>query len=200
MEEHPKTAAYRRKSAQQRRRELIEAGITCLGEGGMSAFTIDRICREAGVSRGLINHHFKTKEDLLVQIYDTMTAHLVQESADDSPRGVLNQVIDSNFDEAEFNAGNLRAWLTVWGEVATNRGLQALHRQRYEVYKSRIEGALRELAAGQGITIDSDSLARQLIALIDGLWLEYCLHPGEFTLAMARNDCHHLLRSQGIPL
>ena len=200
MQEQPKTAAYRRKTAQQRRRELIEAGIACLGEGGMSAFTIDRICREAGVSRGLINHHFKTKEDLLVQIYDTMTEHLVRASADDSPLGVLNQVIDSNFDEAEFDAGNLRAWLTVWGEVATNRGLQDLHRQRYAVYKSRIEGALRELAAGQGITIDSDSLARQLIALIDGLWLEYCLHPGEFTLAMARNDCHHLLRSQGIPL
>ena len=200
MQEKRKTAAYRRKTVDQRRRELIDAGIACLGEGGMSAFTIDRICRKAGVSRGLINHHFRTKEDLLVQIYDSMTAHLVEESQDGSPPGVLKQVIDSNFDEAEFDAGNLRAWLTVWGEVATNRGLQTLHRQRYAVYKSRIERALRALAEVEGKMMDSDSLARQLIALIDGLWLEYCLHPGEFTLAMARNDCHHLLRSQGIPI
>jgi AcrR family transcriptional regulator len=200
MQENRKTASYRRKTVNQRRRELIDAGIACLGEGGMSGFTIDRICRKAGVSRGLINHHFRTKEDLLVRIYDTMTAHLVRDSRDRGPLGVLNQVIDSNFDETEFNPGNLRAWLTVWGEVATNRGLQALHRQRYAVYKSRIEGALRELAAEQGKTLDSDSLARQLIALIDGLWLEYCLHPGEFTLAMAKNDCHHLLRGQGIPI
>lgn len=200
MQAKTKTGAYRRKTVPQRRQELIDAGIACLGEGGMSAFTIDRICRKAGVSRGLINHHFRSKEDLLVSIYDTMTAHLVHEPDDGEPLGVLHQVIDSNFDEEAFDAGNLRAWLTVWGEVATNRGLQALHRDRYAVYKSRIEGALRELAAAQGRNLDSDSVARQLIALIDGLWLEYCLHPGEFTLAKARQDCHHLLRSQGIPI
>lgn len=200
MQHREKSVAYRRKSVQQRRQELIDAGIACLGEGGMSAFTIDRICRKAGVSRGLINHHFKTKEDLLVKIYESMTAHLVDAAEDGEPLGVLHQVIDSNFDEAAFDAGNLRAWLTVWGEVATNSGLQALHRERYSIYKSRIEAALGALAAEQGIALDSDSIARQLIALIDGLWLEYCLHPGEFTLAMARNDCHHLLRGQGIPI
>ena len=91
MQEKRKTAAYRRKTVDQRRRELIDAGIACLGEGGMSAFTIDRICRKAGVSRGLINHHFRTKEDLLVQIYDSMTAHLVEESQDGSPPGVLSR-------------------------------------------------------------------------------------------------------------
>ena len=80
-----KKIAYRRKSAPQRRRELIQAGITCLGKGGMSAFTIDQICKQAGVSRGLINHHFKTKEDLLVCIYANMTDHLVQDYKFDEP-------------------------------------------------------------------------------------------------------------------
>ena len=99
-----------------------------------------------------------------------------------------------------FDAGNLRAWLAVRGEIATNRGFQQLHRRRYTRYKARIEAALRMLADGQGRNIDADRVARQLSALIDGLWLEYCLYPGEFTLAMARNDCHHLPRSQGIPI
>jgi AcrR family transcriptional regulator len=200
MQQPKNAAAYRRKTVRQRRQELIDAGIACLGEGGMSAFTIDRICRKAGVSRGLINHHFRTKDDLLLKIYESMTAHLVDKVEDGEPLDVLRQVIASNFDESAFDAGNLRAWLTVWGEVATNQGLQALHRERYAVYKSRIEGALRALAGAEDRTPDNDSLARQLIALIDGLWLEYCLHPGEFTLAMARNDCHHLLRAQGIAI
>ena len=34
--------------------------------------------------------------------------------------------------------------------------------------------------------------------MIDGLWLEYCLHSEEFTLTMARDDCYRLLRSQGV--
>jgi AcrR family transcriptional regulator len=200
MQQRKNAVAYRRKTVRQRRQELIDAGIACLGEGGMSAFTIDRICRKAGVSRGLINHHFRTKDDLLLRIYESMTAHLVDEVDDGEPLDVLHQVIDSNFDDNAFDAGNLRAWLTVWGEVATNRGLQALHRERYAVYKSRIEGALRALAEAEGRALQSERVARQLIALIDGLWLEYCLYPGEFTLAMARNDCHHLLRGQGIAI
>ena len=73
-----KTIAYRRKTALQRQRELIDAGIACLGDGGMNGFTIDRICRAARVSRGLVNHHFKTKEDLLLRIYAEMTAHLLE--------------------------------------------------------------------------------------------------------------------------
>jgi len=200
MQQKQKTIAYRRKTAQQRQQELIEAGIACLGEGGMSAFTIDQICRQAGVSRGLVNHHFRTKDDLLLRIYAAMTEHLVRAPLDGEPLHVLRDVIDSNFDEAGFEPGNLRAWLAVWGEIATHRGLSEMHRQRYAIYKSRIENALAAIAAERNLELDTDSIARQLIALIDGLWLECCLHPGEFTLAMARNDCHHLLRSQGIPI
>ena len=59
---------YKRKSAAERRDELIAAGIVCLGRGGMAGFTIDQICKQAGISRGLINHHFNTKDELLSAI------------------------------------------------------------------------------------------------------------------------------------
>lgn len=200
MQSNAKQATYRRKRPAQRRRELVEAGIACLGEGGMSGFTIDRICRHAGVSRGLINHYFRSKDDLLLQIYADMTGHLVGKGDCGNPEDDLREIIDFNFDEASFNTENLRAWLSVWGEIANNQPLFELHRRRYHVYKTRIETALREIATASGLEIDSGRIARQLIALIDGLWLEYCLHPEEFTLAMAREDCYHLLRDRGIPL
>jgi TetR/AcrR family transcriptional repressor of bet genes len=192
-----KPVAYRRKTAQQRRQELIQAGIICLGKGGMSAFTIDRICKQAGVSRGLINHHFKTKEDLLTCIYADMTDHLVQGSTSDEPRQQLAEFIDTSFDEQSFNRSNLRAWLSIWGEVATNDTLNALHQKRYHLYKSRIANALTRIAETDKTELDADSVARQLIALIDGLWLEYCLHSAGFSLAAARTDCYRFLQSHG---
>jgi AcrR family transcriptional regulator len=189
--------AYRRKSAQQRRQELIQAGIICLGKGGMSAFTIDRICKQAGVSRGLINHHFKTKEDLLTCIYADMTDHLVQNSNSDEPRQQLAEIIETSFDEQSFNRSNLRAWLSIWGEVATNEALNSLHQSRYRKYKARISNALSNIAETDKMQLDADSVARQLIALIDGLWLEYCLHSTDFSLAAARADCYRFLQSHG---
>ncbi len=193
-----KTTAYRRKSAQQRRQELIEAGIVCLGKGGMSAFTIDQICRQAGVSRGLINHHFKTKEELLVCIYADMTNHLVLKTPANDPREMLAWIIETSFDEQNFDRSGLRAWLSIWGEVATNQALNSLHQNRYNKYKARIEHALVGIARLQGLNLAVDSVARQLIALIDGLWLEYCLHSEGFSLAAAKTDCYRFLQSHGI--
>ncbi len=192
--------AYRRKTADQRKQELIAAGITCLGKGGISAFTIDRICREADVSRGLINHHFKSKEDLLVSIYADMTAHLVEVSVEQDARDRLRTIIDTSFDSDSFSTNNLRAWLAIWAEVANHEALNALHRGRYRVYTSLIATALDEISKQQGIEINSARLARQVVALIDGLWLEYCLHSEGFSLDDARRDCLDLLSAYGIEL
>ena len=195
-----RTIAYRRKTAEQRQQELIAAGIACLGKGGISAFTIDRICSEANVSRGLINHHFKSKEDLLVRIYAEMTAHLVDDAVQSDARAQLLSIVETSFDAGSFNTSNLRAWLAIWSEVGNNEALNALHRSRYHSYTTRIAAALDDIAASRGFRIDSPSLARQVVALIDGLWLEYCLHSEGFSLADAKQDCLDLLLAYGIDL
>ncbi|TNF89959.1 MAG: TetR family transcriptional regulator C-terminal domain-containing protein [Gammaproteobacteria bacterium] len=195
-----RTIAYRRKTAEQRQQELIAAGITCLGKGGISAFTIDRICREANVSRGLVNHHFKSKEDLLVRIYAEMTAHLVDDMAQSDARAQLLSIVETSFAASSFNTSNLRAWLAIWAEVGNNEALSALHRSRYHSYTIRIAAALDDIAASKGFPINSTSLARQVVALIDGLWLEYCLHSEGFSLADAKQDCLDLLLAYGIDL
>jgi TetR/AcrR family transcriptional repressor of bet genes len=186
--------AFSRKSANDRRRQLIDAGIVCLAKGGMSAFTIDQICREAGVSRGLINHHFTSKDELLVRIYADMTDHLVNGAERFHSMPPLVAIVEQSFDEASFNRSNLRAWLSIWGQVASNPELNALHRQRYSSYSDRIKSALGEASA----TLDIDSVARQFIALIDGLWLEYCLNSEGFSLGAAKQDCYRFLRAYGI--
>lgn len=195
-----KTTAYRRKTAVQRRQELIQAGIACLGKGGLSAFTIDRICREAGVSRGLINHHFKTKEELLLQVYAVMTEHLIVSETVSAGAAQLVEIVHVSFDERSFSRSNLRAWLAIWAEVANHAELNALHRRRYRDYKLRIVTALQAVAAAQGLVLDAESVARQMIALIDGLWLEHCLHSTSFSLVDAQRDCYRFLHANGIDL
>jgi AcrR family transcriptional regulator len=193
-----KKSAFRRKTASDRRQDLISAGIACLGKGGMSAFTIDQICKQAGVSRGLINHHFKSKDDLLNCIYADMTDHLLQDYCCSDARQLLGLIIETSFDEASFNRSNLRAWLSIWGQVASNRVLNELHRQRYGAYKARIKAALLDIASTNSSMFDVDGVARQLIALIDGLWLEYCLHSNGFSLGAAKADCYRFLYALGI--
>ena len=199
---------YRRKSAAERRDELIAAGIVCLGRGGMAGFTIDQICKQAGISRGLINHHFNTKDELLVAIYACMTDHLIYEYDCENDLELLESIIETSFDEESFNRSNLRAWLAIWGQVASNEALSKLHKLRYDHYKETIKTALRRISNGMpnGMAngmpnhFEVDSVARQMIAIIDGLWLEYCLHSDGFTLAAARADCCRFLSAYGIEI
>jgi AcrR family transcriptional regulator len=193
-----KDIAYHRKTAQQRRAELIAAGIACLGKGGMTAFTIDQICKQAGVSRGLINHHFKTKEELLLSIYADMTDYLLRDRGRDSPLKQNAGFIDSSFDAKSFNKSNLRAWLAIWGQVATQPELKSLHQKRYQHYRGQLVAAISAIAEDEQLDIDAAGVARQLIALIDGLWLEYCLHSDGFSLDDAKADCYRLLEGAGI--
>ena len=189
-----------------RRRLLIEAAIRCLGEGGMSAFTVDRICREAKVSRGLINHYFKSKEDLLVAAFEAMTAYLpevLQHSPNGDPVSPIDRLvalIEVSFDQEAFEPSQLKAWLTLWGEVTTNPALQALHRKRYQAYREGLVAALSVIAAQRGRELDPKRLASKLVALIDGLWLEWYFAPDLLTADEAKAACYDLVEAELGPI
>jgi len=185
---------YRRKDSQSRRQDLITAGIRCLNEGGMTNFTIDKICKQARVSRGLINHHFKSKDELLICIYDHMTAYLVEIHEDLNAERQLVLLIQNSFDSSTFEKSNLRAWLAIWGEVATHAELKQLHESRYQVYHQKLIRLISEIADNRLLDIDAIRVSRQLIALIDGLWLEYCLHSEGYSLETAAADCYQFLQ------
>ena len=197
---------FARKDTAVRRGELIEAAIACLSDGGLSAFTIERICREAGVSRGLISHHFEGKDGLLVAVYETMTEHLAASSYaglsrhDAAPAERLRDLIEASFRPAVFDRRPLRAWLALWSEAATDPRLQATHRQRYAEYRHGLTRALRALAKDRGVKLDPNRLATMLIALIDGLWLEWCLNPNAVSRKEAKAACLELVESRLGPL
>ena len=197
---------YSRKQAAERRRLLIEAAIACLGDGGMAAFTIDRICRAAGVSRGLINHHFDGKDGLLAAVYETMTAQLTDRlgrklaAQGVGPEARLTAVIEASFAPDAFGANQMTAWLALWSEVSTNAKLQAVHRKLYALYRDGVAEAIAEIAAKRGREVEADALAIALIALIDGLWLECCLDPSLLSPVAAKAACFALLAARIGPI
>ena len=69
MATEKKAPRFSRKSAEDRKQDLVEAGLACLAQGGITSFTVDNICREAKVSKGLVVHHFGSKEGLAAAVY-----------------------------------------------------------------------------------------------------------------------------------
>jgi TetR/AcrR family transcriptional repressor of bet genes len=185
-----------------RRQMLIEAAIRCLARGGIAAFTIDQISKEARVSRGLINHHFDGIEDLLRAVYEEMTRSMGTAAratlfVDGGPRERLDTVIDAMFTPPMFSKAGLRAWLALWGEVATNSRLRAAHRRSYDAYREAMADAIAGIAQERSKkSVDAAGLATTCIALIDGLWIEWCLDSTVVTRDSAKTAVYDVLEAR----
>jgi len=196
---------HSRQTADARRRSLIDAAIRCLSRGGIAGFTIDRISLEAGVSRGLINHHFNGIGGLMAAVYGAMTASM--RSAGQAALAVegggepkLSAVIDIMFAPPVFSKSSLRAWLALWGEVAVNPSLKAAHRASYAGYHEAMARAIGEIAGLRAAPVDGGELATICIALIDGLWIEWCLESGVVSRQSARDAVYGVLEARLGPL
>lgn len=186
---------------------LVEAAARCLSQGGIGAFTVDSICREAGVSRGLINHHFDGLDGLLVEVYKSslyasVTAHMAEakrrraENADWPPEAALAALIQSNFSPQYFSRANLLIWLSLWGEIAINARLKAAHRELYDAYRAELAEDIAAVADARGKSVDAPALARNFIALVDGLWLEWCLDETVVTPEAAEAAGFEMIEAQ----
>ena len=206
-----KPPRFSREQPEMRRSMLIEAATRCLSQGGIGAFTVDRICREAGVSRGLISHYFDGLDGLLVEVYRTslyasVTAHIEEakqrraEKADWPPQEALAALVQSNFAPAYFSRANLLIWLSLWGEIAVNPRLKAAHRELYDAYRAELAEGIEAVAAASGKRVDAPALARSFIALVDGLWLEWCLDETVVTPEAAEAAAFEMLEAQVGPL
>lgn len=179
------TPKYRREQPGIRRRMLVQAAMECLAREGIQGFTIDRICKQAGVSRGLINHYFDSKDDLLVEVYrgslykmvSTRVAQISEPgpAEDITPDARLAAIIDATFTPDFFSRADLRVWLALWGEIASNATLRDVHRELYGTYRRAIAREIGLIAEARGIELNADKLALSFLALVDGLWLEWCL-------------------------
>jgi AcrR family transcriptional regulator len=204
-----KAPRFRRESPEKRREALIQAAIRCLGEGGMSAFRLERICAEANVSLGLINHYFPSKTDLLSAVYRAAfyddinkiinQAREIGGDAASEPTLVspaekrLCDVVDAMVDPTYLKPATLTVWLALWSEIVTNPQLKQEHRVLYRQFLQACAQLIQAVADERRRAIDATEVARNLIALIDGLFLERALDSRALTHADLRRAAYDWL-------
>ena len=84
---------FRREQPHARRDSLVEATLRSLAAHGHDGASVRRIAAEAGVSVGLINHHYASIDELIAAAYEKVALGIVRqllettEAAPPSPRG-----------------------------------------------------------------------------------------------------------------
>jgi TetR/AcrR family transcriptional regulator, transcriptional repressor of bet genes len=183
MQSRKKVPRFKREAPEKRRADLVQAAIRCLSEGGMSAFKMERIAAEAGVSLGLLPHYFTSKTELLAEVYraalyddvNRKIAELADKDGAGSPAERLCRIMDAIIDPEYLKPANLTVWLALWGEIVVNPDLRRAHRALYRSYIKSLADLIGEVAADRRCAVNATEIARSLQALIDGLFLERAL-------------------------
>lgn len=178
---------FRREPAADRRRHLGEAVLRCILKNGSAGISVRQIAAEAGVSLGLIRYHFGEFDDLIAYAFDMTTDtffHAIGEAIDRAephPRARLEAFIRASFSPLLLDRNVLGVWVVFWGLILHSRRMGSAQTREYSLYLAMVEGLLRDLATAEGIQISDLKLACiGFTALLDGLWLAWCLNPAAF--------------------
>ena len=213
------TPKFRRAPPRLRREALIEATLGCLRKHGHEGLSARRIGAEAGVSPGLINHHFPSISVLVAASYETLAMSLlrsIQQHArqvDASPRERLRRFYEASFAPALLDPGLFNTWLVFWSMISHDAGMRTVHDRTYAAYRAALESLLGELNRTAGVPrFRLRPAAIALSALLDGLWIEASINAGsveaaeavalceDWTNALCAGSFPSLLVSLGSPL
>ncbi len=167
----------RKASKEVRRQQLIEATIDSLAKRGYSETTMADVADGAGLSRGIVNFHFESKDKLLVAtlkyMADEYSAHWrsAYRKAGEDPARQLGLLVAADFDRSICNKRKLAAWSAFWGEAKSRPTYQALCGARDEAYQNVFVEICARLKAEAGYDFDAYATAVGLCAMLEGLWL-----------------------------
>ena len=187
---------FRRAAPAVRREALIEATLRCLKRDGHDGASVRSISAEAGVSIGLINHHFPSKSGLVAEAYDTLASSLQRsllaqaENSRVSPRERLSLFFRASFAPDLLDPELFNVWVVFWSMVTHSKEIRVVHDRTYGQYRSVLEGLLGQLStAGLAPRLKLRPAAIALSALLDGLWVELSLSSATFKPSQAIAVC-----------
>jgi AcrR family transcriptional regulator len=178
-----------------RRDLLIAATLTSLARDGHSGISVRRIATEAGVSVGLLNHHFGSIDALIAETYHKLASELTTalwQEVDQAqgPAARLDAFLAGSFSSRVMDPKLLGVWVVFWSLIRHSDPVNDSHEKSYRAYLELIRQLLDDLAASEGFVIHDTRLAAiGLSAMLDGLWLEWCLNPGTFSPADGLHIC-----------
>jgi AcrR family transcriptional regulator len=170
---------------QQERREhaetaLLNAAAELAVEHGVRSLTLARIGERAGYSRGIVTHHFGSKQALVERLARATQTGFVPGLAG-LPPGLdrLLQLIDG-YVGALGQVGVLnRAFLLLWAEAATEPELAPIFRERDDAFRADLRDDVRAGIADGTIRPDVTpaEVAVEVVGQLRGIGLQRLLDP-----------------------
>jgi len=162
---------------EERRLQIVSALLTVMSDKGYDGATIKDIANQAGLAPGLIHHHFKSKQQILLALVEQViavgqTRYETLESAANTPYEQLNAFVHAHLglgDGADIEA--VKAWVLIGSEAVKQHDVCELYKQAIEQRQNLLVNLLMK-ASNKALTKKPASLvAATVLSAIEGAYL-----------------------------
>lgn len=179
-----------RPATRRKRVEILDAAIDIFGDKGYANGTLADIAERVHLTHAGVLHHFGSKQKLLLEMLTyrdrTDVADLVEEHMPDGPELFLHLVRTAMANSRR--AGVVQVYTVLSAESVTDdHPARSFFENRYSTLRQEVSDAFRLLCAQQGVAAPEtvDAASASILAVMDGLQLQWLLHPDEIELASA---------------
>jgi len=181
---------------QQERRDQAEAALLgaaaeLVVEQGVRSLTLARVGERAGYSRGIVTHHFGSKQALVERLARATQAGFVP-GLGDVPHGLdrLLRLIDGYLGELAGIGAFNQAFLLLWAEAATQPDLAQIFRERDGAFRADLRDDI-EAGIADGLIdpgLRPDDVAIAIVGQLRGIALQRLLDPRCVDVEQARRS------------
>lgn len=159
-----------------RRAQVIEAVRKCIAESGIQGATVRAVAAKAGVSTGILNYYFESRDQLIEETFHDACDRVLKTISEltirrENPLVKLQVLVNSALPLSQEERELSMFWVHYWAEAMQSRRLREAHAEHYAHWWASIEDTIREGQKSGLFRKDADARAvtRTISALIDGL-------------------------------
>ena len=181
--------------------KLISSAIKSISEKGINETTMSDVSQGAGLSQGIVNFHFKSKELLLIETLKFISNEYLQsfqsslKKSGSDPRKKIIAIINNDFSIKICSRDKIALWFTFFSEVKFKPAYHQICKQRDLYYQKMTENIFRELIKLEKSKISLTNVSNGLQALVMGLWLDQLVDPDTFKRKKAKEICFNFIKS-----
>ena len=181
--------------------KLISSAIKNISEKGINETTMSDVSQGAGLSQGIVNFHFKSKELLLIETLRFISNEYLQsfqnclKKSGSDPCKQIIAIINNDFSNKICSRDKIALWFTFFSEVKFKPAYHQICKQRDLYYQKMTENIFRELIKLEKSKISLTNVSNGLQALVMGLWLDQLVDPDTFKRKKAKEICFNFIKS-----
>jgi AcrR family transcriptional regulator len=157
--------------------KILDAAFRRLAREGYAALSVREIAKDAGVNHALINYHFRTKDQLVIEVLDAANRRLLerQKTMYRGPGGFAQKWAEARrFYQSDLASGFVRVQAELWAASLSDPALREKFLPRILAWKQVVSEAVRDalatLQAG-GVKLPAPFNATVIACWISQFWI-----------------------------